>query len=389
LSYAYNAILEKKKQMDFLATESETLVRLVDVARNKGEKVQTEMRQLKNTAVSLTKIFQEKGIILYDSDISNTPLKFDTCVGIDGSFQLVGGIGGVWYAPISVVRILFENKLSQPVVDVFWADIVEISEWKIRQNPETGTDSKSDSKSSEVYKPNYMATNYMLNYETKAIFNWGTRAEESYVLFDGPVVDPPVMSIGGLAYVEERCQAIEKCMEKSIVIGCAKRTRDRFFIDEFSKLISNESKQLERFHIDQYLIAYVFAQIRSSGYLGPLFTTYLDVSETNYLYKAYLNNGIRICSLFFQKGIMSQVLRIDIPFPANVTDARDVKEKVAVAVKAIDEWTLPGHDYPLPVFLAHDKCNIREGCADVLYDEILTNSRTVDPSNQAILSWLR
>lgn len=392
MNATYRAIQEKKKEMDFLATESETLVKLVGAARDKGMKVQNDMQELKNVSLEITKIFSEKGLILDQKSISDIPLKFNTCVGIDGSFQLVGGAGGVWYSPISVVRILFDDLKSQPVVDVFWADIVEIEEWSRKSTVPPSDDDQNQEANQDfrANKPNYIAANYMLGHETKAIFNWGTRYTKSFVLLDGPIVDPPVFSIGGSEYIEERCNAIKECLKHSIVVGCAKRNRDRFFLDKLAKELSSEEvSKLTRFPIDQYLMAYVFANIRSGGYQDPLFTTHIDVSESNPVYRAYKKNGINIWSVFYQKGLMSQILRLDIPVPEDVIEESAIREQVLFAVKAVNEWTLPGHDYPVPVFLAHEKCNIREGCAEVLYEEIMTGSRTADPSNQAILSWLR
>ena len=85
----------------------------------------------------------------------------------------------------------------------------------------------------------------------------------------------------------------------------------------------------------------------------------------------------------------SPVLRLDIPLLNPPEDNSKTDETVLQAVKATNIWTYPGQDYPLPVILAHEKCNIREGCAQVLYEEIITKSRTVDPYNQLILTQLR
>jgi hypothetical protein len=64
-------------------------------------------------------------------------------------------------------------------------------------------------------------------------------------------------------------------------------------------------------------------------------------------------------------------------------------EIVLQVIKAVDSWTYPGQDYPLPIILAHDKCNIRKGCAEILYEEIITRSRSADPITQLILTQLR
>ncbi len=370
----YQDIIELKKRMEFKMTEPETLVKLVKDAQNKGEKMQKDMERLRNMASKLTKLFQDKGLIFTESVLKTIQLKHKCAVGIDGSFQLIGGAGGKWYAPISVARIIFEEGFgTQPSVDIFWASIEEIEEL-------------------ENYEPNRVASVMMLSGETKAILNWGTLNKEAYVFIDGPIVDPPIVSYGGKEYIKDRCEGIKKCIEKSIAIGCVKRFRDKFYIEYLKNLISEESEKeyLNHFPSDQHLIAYVFAQVRSQGYYGPLFTKWIDISASNPVYELYKTEGVYVVSLFFQKEVRSQILRLDVPFLEPPTEnAEKIGNEIAHIVKAVNEWTYPGQDFPLPVLLAHNKCNIREGCAEVLYEEIMTRSRTTDPRNQTILTWIR
>jgi len=367
----YQDIVELKKRMEFKMTEPETLVKLVKDAQNKGEKARNDMERLRNMASKLSKIFEEKGLIFTEAVLRDVQLKYKCSVGIDGSFQLVGGAGGKWYAPLSIARVIFENGFdTQPDIDV-WAGIEEIEE-------------------SEDYNPNGVASVMMLSGETKAILNWGTLNKEAYVFIDGPVVDPPVLSYGEKEYIKDRCEGIKRCLEKSIVIGCVKRSRDTFYIEFLKNLISEKSgkEYLTQFPSDQHLMAYVFAQIRSKGYHGPLFTKWIEVSSSNEVYKLYEDEGIYMICLFFQKEIRSQILRLDIPL-LQPPSGDPTKIEVLHIVKSINEWTYPGQDYPIPVLLAHNKSSIREGCADVLYEEIMTRSRVTDPLNQVILTWLR
>jgi hypothetical protein len=365
----YQDIVELKKRMEFRMTEPETLVKLVNDAQSKGEKVRRDMEILRNMASRLTGIFEEKGLIFTETALRDVQLKYKRSVGIDGSFQLIGGSGGKWYAPLSIARVVFEDGLgTQPSVDIFWAGIEEVEE-------------------SEDYNPSKTASVMMLSGETRAILNWGTLNKEAYVFIDGPVVDPPVVSCGGKEYIKDRCEGIKRCLEKSIVIGCVKRSRDKFYI-EFLKNLISENEFLTQFPSDQHLIAYVFAQIRSRGYHGPLFTKWIDISDSNDVYKLYKDEGIYVICLFFQKEIRSQILRLDIPLLQSPSED-PTKIEVLHVVKAVNEWTYPGQDYPVPVLLAHNKCNIREGCAEILYEEIMTRSRMTDLHNQFILTWLR
>lgn len=372
-SMKYEDMQELRRRMDVYLTEPETWIELVKDAVQKGNKVQGDLERLRKLSQSISKAILGKGIILKESDLLETSPAFDRVVGIDGSFQLVGGAGGKWYAPISVARILFDQGYgTQPSVDLFWAGIEEIDE---KDDP----------------KPNHVAEVLMLAGEAKALLAWGSRKIPSYVFLDGPVVDPPVFTYTGKDYVRDRCQAIKKCLESSRPVGCVKRSRDHFFLEHFKRALSGvpEESYLDAFPSDQHLMAYLFAHSRQLDYKGPLFTQWIDVSEVSPLYKSYKDEGIHIASLFFQKDIMTQALRLDIPFLEDPNSIGSIKQEIQSVCKAVQIWTYPGMDYPLPVILAHDKCNIRAGSAEVLYDEIMTRSRTTDPINQTILSQLR
>lgn len=371
----YDDVLEVKKRMEFNKTESEVLVKLVGDAMTKGEKAQQDMARMGRNAGELAHFLEGKQFIHNEKDFAGMKPEHTIAVGIDGSVQLVGGAGGIWYAPVSVARIIFESGFgTQPKVEPFWVEVVEIAE---QEDP----------------KPNVVATITMLGFETKAILNWGSQNRESYVMIDGPIVDPPILGFGGVRYVRDRAEAITACLSKSTVIGVVKRSRDKFYRDFLEGEIQEGplKPKLLDFPSDQYLMAFVFSNYRSKGERGPLYTSWIPISDQNDLFKKYKENGVYLISFFFQKSVMSQVLRIDVPFlddPLLLSKSR-VDALVATLAKTLDLWTYPGQDYPVPIFLAHEKCNIREGCAEVLYDEIMTRGHSIDPGQQMIWSWLR
>jgi hypothetical protein len=369
----YNEILELKKRIDFNSTEPEVLIRLIESARNKGEKLQEDLRILQRISSKIVDSLDNKKFIFGREVLDKVELSEKRAVGIDGSFQLVGGTGGKWYAPISVARIIFENgPSSKPYVDIFWADIEEIDE-------------------TEDSDPRKIASLKMLRAESTAILNWCTQNKRSIVFIDGPIVDPPTGSLE--EYVEYRSEGIKKCLENSIVIGCVKRSRDRFFIRHLEGIlftvIPDVEKYLDKFLTDQHLMLHVFAYIRSKGKEGPIFTKWIDISSANQDYELYSKYGVYVVSLFYQKNKASSVLRLDIPLLKPPDNDQKTNEIILQAVKAVDEWIYPGHDYPLPIYLAHEKSSIREGCAQVLYEEIITKSRTTNESDQLILMLLR
>jgi hypothetical protein len=363
----YHEILAIKRRMDFNLTESETLVKLVEDAQTKGEKAQKDMNRLRKLSSGLTDLFEKEKLLLKEDALKDTKLEYESTAGIDGSFQLVGGMGGKWYAPISIARVIFpDGPGSKPRVDIFWAGIEEIQE--------------------RDFKPEQDASVKMLTGESKAILNWGISGKEAIVFIDGPIVDPPWCS--NSSYIKFRCDAIKKCLRKSLVIGCVKRSRDKFYIYELVASKKAKKKTLENFPSDQHLMAYVFANLRYRGYHGPIFTKWIDISNLR-INNTYKQNGIQILCSFFQKSVSSQALRLDVPFLGVSEKSAVIDEKMIEVAKAVSDWTYPGQDYPVPVFLAHEKCNIREGCAEVLYDEIITRSKSVDPLNQTISLQLR
>ncbi len=258
----------------------------------------------------------------------------------------------VWYSPISVARVIFENGLgSQPKVDIFWAGIEEIQESNL--------------------KPEFEAAIKMLTGETKAIMDWGASRQPAFAFIDGPIVDPPAYSND--VYVEYRTDALKTCLRDSKLIGCVKRSRDSFYIEELKKMKGLNKNSLERFPSDQHLMAYIFGHLRYKGYKGPIFTQLIEISGCKFI-NNYASKGLRL--FCFQNHVSTQVLRVDFALP---TSFDRIDGYLQVIAKAVQEWTYPGQDYPLPVFLAHNKCNIREGCAEVLYDEIMTRSKCSDP----------
>ena len=364
----YKDIIEQKKRIEFNMTESEVLVRLVDNANSKGEKVQKENKRLRKLSRKVLKSIPEK-TIFKEEELPKDYDPTEICaVGIDGSYYLVGGVGGKWYYPYSIVRILFENGLkSMPKVDIFSADIGELEE---QTTPNV----------------NLAASLMMLIGETKAIDNWGAKNLCSIVFIDGPVADPPTYEVKD--YIEDRCKALIKCLTNSLIIGCVKRSRDMFFLDYFDNLRGSEEGILKKdFLSDQYLFAYLFSNFRfENDYRDALYSNYINISDYG-IYSTYKEYGVCVFALFYQKSIQSKIMRIDVPIlNENIEMANEIVFK---AIKAAADWQYPGQYIPLPIELAHEKCKIREGAAEILYEEILTKSRSSNIEDQLIMLQLR
>ena len=361
---------ELLKRIEFNKTEPETLTKLVESAQIKGKKAQQELKNLRNLTGKITDSLKDKNFFF----ISDTTKEIETekfAIGIDGSFQLTGGIGGKWYLFLSVTRILFKNGLeSKPEVEVFWADIDEIDE---QDNPSIGL----------------AAEEKMLTAESKAILNWGSKGIKSVVFIDGPIIDPPFSFRDDENYINYRCEAFRVCLKNSIVIGCVKRVRDRFFINHLVKKF--DIKEAGSFPTDQHLMLLLFTKLRRDTMIGSHYTKWIDLSEeiNKKPYTKYKENEVYVVSFFYERDIRSKVLRIDIPFTFPPSENEDlVNSTISKVINILDYWTYPGQDL-LPVLLAHEKCNIRKGAAEILYEEILTKSRSVDPFDQLVASRMR
>ena len=99
------------------------------------------------------------------------------------------------------------------------------------------------------------------------------------------------------------------------------------------------------------------------------------------------NKELYVFSFFFQKSIDSKILRLDIPLTEDKIENNDVICKKAAM--AASDWQYPQQYIPVPVELAHQKCTINEGTAEVLYDEIITRAHNSSVNNQLIINQLR
>lgn len=363
-------IYEILRRYEFNRTEPETLVGLVEEALEKGKSAREEQERLRKVSADLLTLFQEAGLIL-NTDVKGAEDALTRCVaGVDGSHQPVGGVGGKWYIPLSCALVTFEQGIQGiPAIEVeSHIEVVQEEEFRSIRT---------------------LASERMLQVETKAIMRWAMRDKPSVLFIDGPIVDPPLCRDSD--YIRYRCSAIRECLKRDIrVVGCAKRIRDahlkRYLM---SQVVRNDTEKtkLNMFPSDLQLFAFVFAhywhQNRESD--KGIYTRPIDVSEATEVYKLYHESGLRIFSTFIQKSVGQYILRLDLPFLSDeLPDESELLAQVEQAVQATFAWTYPDHDIPLPIFVADAKCEIRKGCAEVLYEEIMTRTRTTEPIDQIV-----
>lgn len=369
-------IYETLRRYEFNKTEPETLASLVQQAIKTGDGIKSELKRFKEISEKVFKILANKQVIKsFDpSQISDLDIfKNMYAVGVDGSLQPVEGFGGFWFVPTSCAIVTFKNGIqSQPEVNVS-ATIERIKEF-------------------EYYGIGSEAINRMMIAETKAIMEWAEKKEtstKSIVFIDGPIVDPPYLVEE--KYVKYRCEALTKCLKKDVLfIGCVKRMKARFLIDFIAKaILSNETDKnlINNFAWDSHMVTAIFSKCIVSEITGILSTIPVDISQIDNAYKAYHDAGITVYSFYMQKDPLSRPLRLD--FPLIKDQKEDIIAYAEKVLKAVYAWSYPGIDIPLPVFLAHNKCEVRKGCAEILYSEIITRSTSTDPFENLMNEKLR
>lgn len=369
-------LVERLKYVEFNKTDYRVLKKLIDRAIEKGTFAQKQQIKLKDKTKAVYEVLNRNNFIqqINLSEL-DTKMKNRCTIGVDGSFQLTGGTAGLWFCPVTCVRVILRNGIRSVV----------------SFDPENDLDAEGEiiiideRKCQNIHSE---AELRMLEFETKAIM-LTSKNENSVLMIDGPVVDPP--NYKETSYVRYRCDAIRNCLTSNILlIGCVKRIRDNFLKKHIEKnFVSSDAERsaIQEFPTDLHLLSYVFTYMRIQlGIYDVLFTRPIETSESTPTYKAYKDEGVRIFSLFIQKDIKSLILRLDIP-SISTEDRVHIGEREIAKLVAL--WTYPEQGTPLPVFLAHEKCEVRKGCADVLYEEILTRMRATDPFTQIASSNLR
>jgi len=360
-----NDIYERIKMVDFNRTEPETLSQLVYSAIKIGDEIRDDyvrLRQLTDDILELmerenllrSKQFSREELITLSSKVASAS---------DGSFQSVGGADGIWYVPISVALIIFRQGISgTPEVSV-GAHIQKIDE---RQHHNLGAAMETS----------------MLYAEASILKDWARDCPEDIVhLIDGPAMDPPRQM--EKEYVAYRAEAIKGCLDKKVlVLCCVKKLLGNFLMERMAGMLRDfEKERLSQFASDAYLIYHVFTKASLQGGM-TVYTKPLEILDTNPLYKPYKDAGLTIYFMYFQRDPRSKPFRVDIP--VKVDTQVNIERLGEQAAATLSAWSYPGYDLPIPSVIAHYKCNIRKGCAEVLYSEIITRAASNHPFDNLV-----
>lgn len=296
-----------------------------------------------------------------------------TFCGLDGSFFALASGFDLWYVPISVAKVRqhFDFGGTPDVTVQARIDAIRL--------PPTQS----------IFRESGIR---MLALESRALMLEATHPTRPRIFMDGPVADPPFPT--GSDYVTLRTDAIKRCLENDLrVVGCVKRISDRFLGRLVSGMVEDGMRSsLDTFPNDFFLVTHAFAKFRSRrGYNAAIYTPPIDVSLEDPTHKEYWECGIGVSCGFFQKDSVSRIVRLDIPYlrGESTTPQGILSEEYNAVLGMVNQLTLPAQSYPVPVVLAHEKCKVRQGAAEVLYMEIMTRSATVSPEDFVTLMQLR
>jgi hypothetical protein len=351
------------RKMEFNKTEPELLTELVYKAMKAGEGEKERLRSINKKSYELFKVLKDRSILhcIKGDEKEVEKLKKSSVGAIDGSFQVVGGVGGRWFVLFGVAQVIAEKGFTlQPTV------IVEGGIEQLDSVDESGI--------------NRLAEIIMMLGEIKALRRITDKLggkNESYVLIDGPIIDPPVYCND--EYVEERVNALRLCYERNInVVGFVKRIMGRNFLNYLSKKV--ESEDFINFTNDLDLLSSaMFNAVKSEGY--PIYTHPIDYEEgckagdgVTLTYNTYKDKGLNVYYSYYKPLLRGRIFRVEYASFKPLED-QELLEKFSKIMSLINcVWTLPGMDEPLPIMIAHNKCNVRRGAAETIYYEIMAKA---------------
>jgi len=351
------------RKMEFNKTEPELLTELVYKAMKAGEGEKERLRSISKKSYELFKVLKDENILycIKGNEKEIETLKKSSVGATDGSFQVVGGVGGRWFVLFGVAQVIAEKGFTlQPTV------IVEGGIEQLDSVDESGI--------------NRLAEIIMMLGEIKALRRITDKLgseDESYVLIDGPVIDPPVYCND--EYVEERVSALRLCYERNInVVGFVKRIMGRNFLNYLNKKV--ESENFTNFTNDLDLLSSaMFNAVKSEGH--PIYTYPINYEEgceaedgVTLTYNTYKDKGLNVYYSYYKPLPRGRIFRVEYA-SFKPLDDQELLEKFSKIMSLINcVWTLPGMDEPLPIMIAHNKCNVRRGAAETIYYEIMAKA---------------
>ena len=366
-----------KNRIEFNKTKSELLIELVNKTGKVGNNLKKHLGEINKQARFLRKNCQPFFKINKINKTFSPNIKSDEIVAIDGSSNIGGQLSGKFISLYSVAQIHLKldkrNKLA--TTEKYWGDM-EIIDALDEKEIEKKLELKMIRKETEAYE--------------NSINLFGKSCENKFIFIDGPIIDPP--NHKDKDYVNFRTDIIRKVLKKKIIlVGCVKR----IFGKNFLRFIGNNFEEKETknkiysYLNDRYLISSLVTDYRKKhNFHGTLISDFYQNEPKKDTAEYYYNlNGIYIKSLFFQYSTKHRLLRVDIPF---LKFGKDYESNLLQKIKnSLMGFSYPGIDLPYPVHLAHEFSKIRDGCAETIYDDIITKNLSNKPINQIFINMLK
>ncbi len=386
---SYDDVDLKKKLIEFKLTEPRIAIELVRKAVEKKREHQALIFRLNKVGDKLlSKMLENKEGRKYlhivtttkedEERFSQTPI-----AGIDGSFQVVGGRGRRYYIMLTAVIVELPQglKTSKDEIRIHY--------------PENGIDLLSFDDPTLGEQTHNVAEDIMMYYETAAIYEAIKACKEHnrcfQVFIDGPLADPPrPTSYEGAIllknnfnidnYIKFRSSILAEAYSLKEyglhIAGYVKSSKsDRLLKLNLIKHFNIEEHILNEFAGDSELAYIILSKLvlnstlekqKAFSYIGPF-------KASGGIYEEYSKHGIDIYFIYGINKHYNRVFRLELGIPQEervdiqtVNDYMDKLYRIAIAT------TLPGNVHPLPIVLAHEKCKIRKGAAEFIYETILT-----------------
>ncbi len=353
------------RKIEFNKTEHELLVELVDKAMRAGEGERERLMHISKKSHKLYRTLKEMDLfyqIRQSDGKSIDNLKRIPVGAVDGSFQVVGGTGGRWYAIFGISQIISEKGFTlEPIIKVDGGiePLEAVDEGEARHKAEI-----------------VMMLGEMKGFRKVAERLCSSR-KDCYLLIDGPVIDPPLYM--NEEYIEGRVDALRFCIEKNVnVVGFVKRVMGSNYLNFLKNNLGKE--QVVEFTNDLDLLSTVmFNAVKEAScpiYTYPLSFDESAEKESNLalIYKCYKDKGLTIYYSYYKPSLRGRVFRVEYAAVKELSE-REVLERFDEILSVINiVWTLPGMEEPLPITIAHNKCNVRRGAAETLYYEIMARA---------------
>ena len=343
---------EVLKKIDLERTEPRILIKMIEQARDLGQNVMSNLEGLGNIIEDIIACLVREEILHTTKRKNKTvsALLEAPSAGVDGSYISASEIGGTYYFPISAVTVLFENArdIKPQVIFSRQTGIFQFSNWNDR---------------AALLEAELKDLTLETDMFTEAI-----ASNAQYILLDGPIVDPPNrydMKVYK-ELVKQRKVLLEKVLkEEKIVVGVTKQVRSRYFV----KMI-RDLKDLKKYKRiigrcrDRELLSYIFTKLL---YKDPNVVPYISPTEPTYpAYEQDYKDDIKLLTTFTQARVDTSPVRLEYLPPEE-----KLTEIIAVLVANL---TPSGKEFPIQIEIAHEKCHLRLGLGESVFEEISSHT---------------